>query len=78
VLVGMVKTYTPHKVAAPEISVALTPENIQRGEHLANSFCTSCHSLNGKLPLTGGLDLGKDFPINLGTYISSNLTPAGR
>jgi mono/diheme cytochrome c family protein len=77
VLVGMVKSYTPHKIATPEISVALTPENIQRGEHLANSFCTSCHATNGELPLTGGIDVGKDFPIPLGTYVAPNLTPAG-
>ncbi len=76
-LVGLFKSYTPHKMAAPEINVALTPENIQRGEHLANSFCTSCHSLSGELPLTGGVDLGKDFPMALGTYVAPNLTPAG-
>lgn len=77
VLVGMVKTYTPHKVAAPELTVALTPENIERGEHLADSFCTSCHSTNGELPLAGGLDLADDFPIPLGSFVSTNLTPAG-
>ena len=76
-LVGFFKFYTPHKMAAPEMNVALTPENIQRGEHLANSFCTSCHSLSGELPLTGGVDLGKDFPMALGTYVAPNLTPAG-
>jgi mono/diheme cytochrome c family protein len=77
VLVGMVKSSIPHKMAAPEISVAMTPENIQRGEHLANSFCTSCHSTNGDLPLIGGIDVGKDFPMPLGTYVAPNLTPAG-
>jgi mono/diheme cytochrome c family protein len=77
VLLGMLKAYTPHKVAASELSVAMTPENIQRGEHLANSFCTSCHSTSGELPLTGGVDLGADFPIHLGTFIAPNLTPAG-
>jgi len=32
-------------------------ENIQRGEHLANSFCTTCHSTTSELPLIGGVDL---------------------
>jgi mono/diheme cytochrome c family protein len=77
VLVGMVKFYTPVKMTTPEISVALTPENIQRGEHLANSFCTSCHSTNGELPLIGGYDVGSDFPMPLGTFVAPNLTPAG-
>jgi len=77
VLVGMVKAYTPHKVAAPELNVAQTPENLQRGEHLANSFCTSCHSTTGELPLSGGIDMAKDFPIPLGSLVTVNLTPAG-
>jgi mono/diheme cytochrome c family protein len=76
-LVGMVKAYRSYAVPAPEMSVALTPENIQRGEHLADSFCTSCHSTSGELPLAGGLDLASDFPIPLGSFIASNLTPAG-
>ena len=77
VLVGMLKSYPTHKVQAPELSVALTPENIQRGEHLANSFCAGCHSTTGELPLAGGVDLAKDFPIPLGSLVSVNLTPAG-
>jgi hypothetical protein len=28
--------------------------------------------------LTGGLDVGEDFPIPVGSFVSSNLTPAGR
>jgi mono/diheme cytochrome c family protein len=63
--------------SVPDLQIAGTPEQIQRGEHLANSFCASCHSTNGELPLTGGLDLGLDFPMPLGTYVSVNLTPAG-
>ena len=76
-LIGLVKFYTPYKVAAPDMNVPLTAENIQRGEHLANSFCTSCHSTTGELPLTGGVDLAKDLAIPLGSFISVNLTPAG-
>lgn len=76
-LVGLYKANAPRNVQVPDLTVAGTPEQVQRGEHLANSFCASCHSLDGQLPLTGGMDLGNDFPMDLGTYISSNLTPAG-
>jgi mono/diheme cytochrome c family protein len=76
-LIGLIKFYSPRNVAVPDLSVPMTPENIQRGEHIANSFCTSCHSVTGELPLTGGVDLGKDLALPLGTFVSSNLTPAG-
>ena len=76
-LVGMVKAYSPRSAPIPAVQVAGTPEQIARGQHIANSFCASCHSTTNELPLTGGLDLGKDFPMPLGTFVSANLTPAG-
>jgi mono/diheme cytochrome c family protein len=76
-LIGMVKAYAPRSAPVPELKIASMPEQIARGEHLANSFCASCHSTTNELPLTGGVDLGKDFPMPLGSYISANLTPAG-
>jgi mono/diheme cytochrome c family protein len=76
-LIGLVKGYSRANTPAPEVVVDATPEQIARGEHIADTFCASCHSLNTELPLTGGLDIGKDFPINLGKYVAGNLTPAG-
>ncbi len=76
-LVGMVKAYAPRTAPVPDLTVSRTPEQIARGQHLANSFCASCHSTTNELPLTGGVDLGKDFPMPLGTFVSANLTPAG-
>lgn len=76
-LIGMVKFYTPRSAPVLDLTVAGTSEQIARGEHLANSFCASCHSTTNQLPLTGGLDLGKDFPMPLGSFVSVNLTPAG-
>src|SRR5512139_1383257 len=76
-LVGMVKAYAPRTAPVPELGVSNTPEQLARGQHLANSFCASCHSATNELPLTGGVDLGKDFPMPLGTFVSANLTPAG-
>jgi mono/diheme cytochrome c family protein len=76
-LLGMVNVYAPRSAPVPDLTIAGTPEQIERGRHLANSFCASCHSTTNELPLTGGVDLGKDFPMPLGSYISVNLTPAG-
>jgi mono/diheme cytochrome c family protein len=76
-LIGLVKFYAPRSAPVPDLKVAGTPEQIARGEHLANSFCASCHSTTNELPLTGGVDLGKDFPMPLGSFVSVNLTPAG-
>lgn len=77
ILIGLVKLYMPRNVPVPDLSVSMTPENIQRGEHLANSFCTSCHSPTNELPLIGGVDLAKDLSIPLGSFVSVNLTPGG-
>lgn len=76
-LVGLIKVYTVRVVPAPQLTVAGTAAQIERGRHLANSFCASCHSTTNELPLTGGIDLGKDFPMPLGSFVSANLTPAG-
>jgi cytochrome c553 len=59
----------------PDLKVAGTPEQIQRGEAIADSFCGACHSKTGTL--TGGVDMGKKLPIDIGSFVSSNLTPAG-
>jgi hypothetical protein len=76
-VIGLVKAYTPRTAPIPDLKVSATPEHIQRGEHIADAFCTSCHSVSKELPLTGGVDLGKDFPMPLGAFVSVNLTPAG-
>lgn len=76
-LIGMVKAYAPRTAPVPDLKVTASADQIARGQHLANSFCASCHSTTNQLPLTGGVDLGKDFPMPLGSYVSVNLTPAG-
>jgi hypothetical protein len=38
-------------------------------------FCSACHSETGTL--TGGPDVGEHFPISVGSFIPSNLTPSG-
>jgi mono/diheme cytochrome c family protein len=74
-LAGLFKLHT-RSAPVPDLKVAGTPEQIQRGQAIANSFCDACHSKTG--PLTGGVDLSKDLPIPVGSFVSSNLTPAGR
>jgi mono/diheme cytochrome c family protein len=60
---------------APNLNVEADSEQIRRGEAIANSFCGACHSRTGTL--TGGFDVGKDLSPRLGSFVSSNLTPAG-
>ncbi|NUM43336.1 MAG: c-type cytochrome [Anaerolineales bacterium] len=67
----------------PDITIAGTPEQIARGEYLANVACRDCHGANdGKnMPLSGGLDLmagegAEDFSF-AGSAVTANLTPGG-
>jgi cytochrome c553 len=59
----------------PELRLARSDEEIQRGKAIGDSFCGGCHSKGGTF--TGGEDIGKHLPIDLGTFVSSNLTAAG-
>ncbi len=76
-LIGLVKYYTPKSHAVQDLKVEGTPEQIARGQHLAAAFCVECHSTTADFPMTGGVDLGADIPMNIGSYVSVNLTPAG-
>src|SRR5512143_3431755 len=67
-LVGLWKIYAPIGSPVQNLTVSSTPEQIARGEHLATAFCVQCHSPTGKPPLIGGVDLGRDIPLPLGTF----------
>lgn len=71
---GLVKR-SARTAATPDLTVTATPAQIARGREIADSFCGACHSKTATL--TGGEDIGKHFPISVGTFVSSNLTPAG-
>lgn len=75
--IGLYKIYVPVGGVVKDIQVQATPEMVQRGEHFASVFCVDCHSTTGELPLSGGVDLAKDIPIPIGSFVSINLTPAG-
>jgi mono/diheme cytochrome c family protein len=74
-IAGMVKQHA-RSAPVPDLKVEATPERIARGKALVDGFCSACHSKTGTL--TGGLDIGKDFPMPVGSFVSSNLTPAGQ
>jgi mono/diheme cytochrome c family protein len=73
-IVGLIKV---HARSAPTVVMKVegTPEQIRRGQAIADSFCGACHTKTAKL--TGGVDIGEHFPINVGSLVSANLTPAG-
>lgn len=68
----------PYPVAPVNVTIAGTPEQIARGEHLATVLCAGCHSQNGQLPLTGGNNLSDDSGLPLGDLYAPNITPAGK
>ena len=74
-IVGTVKQHA-RSAPVPDLEVEETPERIARGKALVDGFCSACHSRTGTL--TGGLDLGEHFPLRIGSFVSSTLTPAGR
>ncbi|MGE5378682.1 MAG: c-type cytochrome [Bacteroidota bacterium] len=76
-LVGIFRYYNPPLRAAPGVQVTGTQKQIERGRHLAAAFCVECHSTTRDFPMTGGVDVGKDLPVDLGAFYSANLTPAG-
>jgi mono/diheme cytochrome c family protein len=75
VIVGLFKLHA-RSAPDPYLKVAGTPEQIMRGQAISDGFCSGCHSKTGTL--TGGLDVGEDLPVRIGSFVSSNLTPAGR
>jgi mono/diheme cytochrome c family protein len=75
---GFFDLYRPYPVAAVNVSIAGTPEQIARGEHLAGFLCASCHSQKGELPLSGGSNLSAETGMPLGDVYAPNITPAGK
>jgi mono/diheme cytochrome c family protein len=74
---GMWMLYSPRGRPVKDLTVERTPERIARGQHIANTTCVGCHSLNGQLPLSGGKNLSDEAGIPLGDLYTINLTPAG-
>ncbi len=75
-LMGFSKLNAQYDNPVAAIQVAGTAAQITRGEQLAQ-ICTSCHTSDGQLPLSGTNFAAKfDFPP-MGTLYAPNLTPSG-
>ena len=74
-VVGLFKLHA-RSAPALDLRVAGTPEEIVRGQAISDGFCSGCHSKAGTL--TGGLDVAQDLPVPIGSFVASNLTPAGQ
>jgi len=83
---GVAATYFPGAPAAPDLTVAATPEQIARGGYLVNLSCIGCHSAVGpdgapsmQHPLSGGTDMAaiEGFGF-IGAMAAENLTPGGK
>jgi mono/diheme cytochrome c family protein len=72
-LLGVYRVYLPGAAPAPAVQVAGSPEQVARGERLAQ-LCVGCHSSAGRLPLDGSAE---NFLDSLGTLYAPNLTPGG-
>jgi mono/diheme cytochrome c family protein len=74
VIAGIIRQHS-RRAPIPNLTAEATPDRIARGKAITDSFCSGCHTSTG--PLTGGMDIGKHFPISVGSFVASNLTPAG-
>jgi len=78
---GLFTIYSSQPVAALDIPVtgaAMSPtDQLARGEHLAVTLCAACHTTNGELPLSGGINMSDDVGMPMGDLFAPNLTPAG-
>jgi mono/diheme cytochrome c family protein len=59
----------------PTVRIAATPQQIERGKAVSDSFCGGCHSKYGEM--IGGMDVGKEITVPIGSFVAANLTPAG-
>ncbi len=74
-LVGAMRLNAKHDNPVHDVTVAMTPEQVARGERLAQ-LCTGCHSTDGELPLEGQNFLeGETGAPPVGSLYAPNLTP---
>ena len=75
---GVYLFYFWHRaVPVPAVTVAGTPQQVARGEHLSAVICAGCHAKNQELPLSGGPNLADDIGLPAGDLYPPNVTPAG-
>src|SRR4051812_47452743 len=69
---GLYLLYSSYPVAQAHVTIADTPEQVARGEHMATVMCATCHSTNSQLPLSGGFNLSDDAGLPLGDLYAPN------
>jgi mono/diheme cytochrome c family protein len=74
---GLYLSQMPRNFPVTVLVVQATPEQLERGEELANFLCSACHSVQGAPPLSGGKNLAEDIGLPLGDIYPPNLTPGG-
>jgi mono/diheme cytochrome c family protein len=74
---GYYQLYRPRSAPAVALDTTTTLERIARGKHLALTTCVACHTQDGQLPLSGGIDLSSHSPMPIGRLVPPNLTPDG-
>jgi mono/diheme cytochrome c family protein len=83
---GLAAGYFPGAPAAPNLTVAGTPEQIARGEYLVSLSCIGCHGAvgadgnpTGQMPLSGGWNIAEAEGFGfMGSMVTENLTPGGK
>ncbi len=74
-LKGTAMLSAKHNNPVSDVKVAMTPEQIARGERFA-VLCADCHAADHQLPMEGS-NFGANLPMPIGTLYAPNLTPAG-
>jgi len=83
---GLGAIYLPGAAPAPNLKVAVTPQQVARGEYLVGLSCVGCHGAVGadgnpteQPPLTGGWNIAAAEGFGfMGAMITENLTPGGK
>jgi cytochrome c553 len=71
---GYWKLNRSHANPVPDIAVAGTPEQVERGERLA-FMCAGCHAADGEAPFEGNDFLAETGAPPVGRFYAPNLTP---
>ena len=70
-----VRIFQGREAPVPDMELAATPEQLQRGAAIASAYCSKCHTKAESL--AGGQRFDANFPLPVGSFVAANLTPAG-
>lgn len=76
---GMMTVYAPKAESPRDLKVDATPEQIARGEYIANIGCVGCHGVDQAPPFKGGWNMAEAEGFGfMGQVVTENLTPGGK